>query len=68
MVWSNYFSVTRLGVPRPILHLGAWHAARFKVGNTETADALEALFLDSQFFENRIQGATKEVRLASTSP
>ena len=32
---SNYFTVTRLGVARPILHEGEWHAARFKVGDTE---------------------------------
>jgi hypothetical protein len=65
---SNHFTVTRLGVARPILHEGGWHVARFKVGDTESAEAVEALFLDSEFFENRIQRATKEVRLKKWCP
>ena len=65
---SNYFTVTRLGVARPILHEGGWHVARFKVGDTEPAEAVETLFLDSEFFENRVQRATKEVRLKKWRP
>src|SRR5271163_4133186 len=53
---------------RPILHEGGRHTARFKVGDTESAEAVEALFLDSEFFENRIQRATKEVRLKKWCP
>jgi hypothetical protein len=33
------------------------------MGDTEPAEAVEALLLDSEFFENRVQRATKEVRL-----
>ncbi len=58
---SNYFTVTRFGMARPILHEGGWHAARFKMGDTEPAEAVEALFLDSEFLQNRIQRAAKEV-------
>jgi hypothetical protein len=40
----------------------------FKMGNTEPAEAVETLFLDSEFFENRVQGTTKEVRLKKWCP
>jgi hypothetical protein len=65
---SNYFTVTRLGVARPIFHEGGWHITRFKVGDTEAAKSMEALFLDSEFFENRVLRATKEVRLEKWCP
>jgi hypothetical protein len=65
---SDYFTVARLGVARPILHEGGWHVTRFKMGDTETAEAVEALFLDSEFFKNRVQRATKEVRLEEGRP
>ena len=65
---SNYFAVTRLSMARPILHEGGWHPAGFKVGDTEPAEAMEALFLDSDFFRNRVQRATKEVRLKKWCP
>jgi hypothetical protein len=38
------------------------------MGDTETAEAVEALFLDSEFFENRVQRATKEIRLEEGRP
>jgi hypothetical protein len=38
-----------------------WHTARFKVGDAEAAKAMEALLLDTEFFQNRVQGATKEI-------
>jgi hypothetical protein len=38
------------------------------VGNTEPAKAVETLFLDSEFFENRIQRASKEVGLERWRP
>jgi hypothetical protein len=41
---SHYFTVTRLGVACPILHESGWHAARFEMRDTETAEAVEALF------------------------
>ncbi len=55
---SNNFSVTRLGVTRPILYEGGCHVARFKVGDTETAKHVEALFFDSKLIENRVKRAT----------
>jgi hypothetical protein len=65
---SNHFAVTRLGVARPILHECGWHAARFKMGDTETAEAVETLFLNSEFFQNWVEGAAKEVRLKKWCP
>ena len=65
---SNYFTVTRLGVARPIFHEGGWHITRFKVVDTEAAKSMEALFLDSEFFENRVKRATKEGRLEKGCP
>lgn len=38
------------------------------MGDTEPAETVEALFLDSEFFENRVQRATKEVRLKKWCP
>jgi hypothetical protein len=38
------------------------------VSDTEPAEAVESLFLDSEFFENRVQRATKEVRLKKWCP
>jgi len=40
----HHFTVARLGVARPILHEGGRHPARFKVGNTEPVEAVEAKF------------------------
>jgi hypothetical protein len=65
---SDYFTVARLGVARPVPYEGGWHATRFKMCDAETAEAVEALFLDSEFFKNRVQRATKEVRLEEGRP
>ena len=62
---SNPFLGCQHHIP---LREGGWHVARFEVGDTEPAEAVEALFLDSEFFENRVQRAAKEARLKKWSP
>ena len=50
-------------MPSPIPHQGRGNDVRFELSDSKAPESVESLLLDSEFLQNRMQVATKEIRL-----
>ena len=54
-------------IARPVLYEGGWHAARFEVGNTEPAKAVETLLAVSNEIAEHVRNGWMQVNLTEST-